>query len=122
VRGLGPAVLADAVVVLHLGWILFLVFGAAVGVRCRAVRWVHLGALAFAGVLTARGGICPLTHLETWLRERAGGAGYPGTFVGHYAERLVYLEVPRAAVLIGVGAVAAASVAVYLWPRREEKP
>ncbi len=108
---------ADAVVVLHLGWILFLIFGALIGRRVRWVRWLHLGGLGFAGVLTARGGICPLTHLEGWLRGRAGGSAYVGTFLGHYAERLVYLEVSRETVLLGLLVVVLGSAAAYGWPR-----
>ena len=103
--------LADATVVAHLGWILFLLLGAILGRRRRWVRWVHLGGLGVALLLTAAGWLCPLTHLEVWLRGRAGG--YEGSFIGHYAERLVYLEVPRGAVLAGAIALAAASLAVY---------
>ena len=108
-------VVADLVVLVHLAWILFLMFGALAGRRWTWVKWVHLAALAFAVVLTAGGWICPLTHLEVWLRRgipRTGG-GYPGTFLGHYAERLVYLEVPRWAVLIAVLGIASLSVWAY---------
>ena len=108
-------ILADAVVLAHLGWILFLIFGALAGRRWRSVKWVHLAALAFAVVLTAGGWICPLTHLEVWLRRGVPGAGggYPGTFLGYYAERLVYLDVPRWAVLVAVLGIAGLSVWAY---------
>lgn len=106
--------LADAVVGIHLAWIVFLVGGAAVGRRVRWVRRLHLLGLGFAIALTAGGWVCPLTHLEGWLRERGGGSGYSGTFLGYWAERLVYLEVPRWLVLVGAALVAAASAAAYL--------
>ncbi|MHB8765302.1 MAG: DUF2784 domain-containing protein [Deferrisomatales bacterium] len=102
--------LADAVVVLHLGWIAFLVLGAVPGRRVRWVRRLHLAALGFALTLTAAGWICPLTHLEVWLRGRHG---YAGTFVGHYAARLVYPEVSRGLVLAGAVLVTVLSLLVY---------
>ena len=123
-------VVADLVVVVHLAWILFLVFGAVAGRRWTWVKWLHLAALAFAVVLTAGGWICPLTHLEVWLRRGVPGAGggYPGTFLGYYAERLVYLDVPRWAVLVTAIGIAAVSVWVYAGGSRrvgrdlEERP
>lgn len=113
--------LADAVVTLHLLWICFLVAGALVGRRVGWVRWLHLASLGFAILLTARGWICPLTHLEVWLRRRGGTPGYAGTFIGQYAERLVYLEVPRSVVLGGAVLVAAVSVVAYGWPQSRER-
>ena len=41
-----------------------------------------------------RSGICPLTYLEVWLRERHDPLlTYPGSFIAHYAEQLVYFQV-----------------------------
>ncbi len=115
------SLLADAVVGLHAGWLLFLIFGALLGRRVRWVRRLHLAGLALALVLTAGGWLCPLTHLEVWLREQGGSAGYPGSFVGHYAERLVYAPVPRPVVLAGALAVAIFSLLAYRHPRRRTR-
>jgi hypothetical protein len=38
--------------------------------------------------------ICPLTTLEMIFRNRAGDAVYPGSFIGHWLERLLYYEAP----------------------------
>ena len=91
--------LADLVVWVHLGWIALLVFGVFVGRRFRWVRRLHLAGLGLAVVLTALGWLCPLTHLEVWLRQQGGAAGYSGTFLGRLAEGVVYAPVPRWAVL-----------------------
>ncbi len=115
---MGYGALAEATVVVHLGWILFLIVGAIPGRRWRWVRWLHLGGLAFAIVLTARGWLCPLTHLEAWLRDRAGQGAYEETFIGHYAEKLVYLQVSRSAVLAGTAALAVLTILIYAWPRK----
>jgi hypothetical protein len=89
------AIAADIVVTIHFLWILFLVFGAWGGVRHRVVRTMHLAGLAFALALQLFGWFCPLTHLEVWLRARQAPAdAYAGSFIGHYLERTIYLDVP----------------------------
>lgn len=78
-------------------WILFLIFGAVIGYRIRWVRWLHLAGLGFSVILQIFSAICPLTYLEVWLRERHDPTlAYPGAFIAHYAEELVYLEVDSA--------------------------
>lgn len=105
-------VLADLVVLLHLFWILFLMLGAIPGRRRVWVRRLHLLGLGLAAILTAGGWICPLTYLEAWLRG-GWGHGRPGTFVGYYAERLIYLDVPRWLVLTAVLCLAVLSLVLY---------
>lgn len=109
---------ADAVVVLHLLWIVFLVLGAIPGRRHAWIRWTHLGALAYSLALQAFGWICPLTHLEAWLRRQGGATPYEGTFIRHYVERIVYAEIPRGAVLLGTVIVVTLSLWVYFGSRR----
>lgn len=82
------------VVLIHFLWIVFLIFGAVPGVRIRAVRIIHLAALAFALIIQIFGWYCPLTYLEIWLRNRHDpGLSYFGSFIVHYLEKIVYLDV-----------------------------
>jgi hypothetical protein len=109
---------ADAVVLVHLLWILFIMLGAWIGRRVPWVKWVHVGALGFSVLLQVRGWLCPLTFLEHWLRTRSGpGQDYPGDFIAHYAERLVYLDVSRDAVLAATAVIIIGSLWAY-WPGR----
>ncbi len=86
--------LADIVVLIHFLWIVFLIFGAFPGVRIRAVKIVHLTALAFAFVIQVFGWYCPFTYIEIWLRNRHDpGLSYAGSFIIHYVEKVVYLDV-----------------------------
>lgn len=87
-------VLADVVVAVHLLWILFLIFGAYWGRKNRAVMVVHGAGMLFAVVINLLGWYCPLTHLEAWLMRKQGVPSYPGSFIGHYAYKLVYIDVP----------------------------
>jgi len=108
---------ADAVVVLHLLWIVFLILGALPGRHWPWVRWTHLASLALSVVLQVFGWICPLTHLEVWLRRLGSAQPYEGTFIRHYVDQLVYAEIPRGALLIGTLIVVVISVWIYRRPR-----
>ena len=77
-------VLAGAVVVLHLGFVLFVAIGGVLVWRWRRIAWAHLPALAWGVWIELSGGICPLTPLENELRRIGGEAAYSGDFVGHY--------------------------------------
>lgn len=106
--------LADAVVLLHLGWIIFLFVGAVWGRKCKAVRIVHLGGLAFALISEIFDWICPSTHLEVWLRAKSGPAlTYTGSFIVHYVEELIYIDVSRTAILICTVILAAFNIWMY---------
>ncbi|NQU06363.1 MAG: DUF2784 domain-containing protein [Calditrichaeota bacterium] len=104
--------LADIIVSLHLLWILFLIFGALIGRKVKWVRALHIASLGFSVLLQLKSWICPLTHLEVWLRGKAGWT-YSGNFIQHYVEKLVYLDVSRMAVFIGTIAVIFLTVVLY---------
>jgi hypothetical protein len=82
--------LAAAVLLLHLGFILFVVAGAALVVRRRRLWPLHLAAVAWGIGIEVAGAACPLTALENRLRLLAGAAGYAGDFVDHYLLALIY--------------------------------
>ena len=94
-------IFADFVVLVHFLWILFLIFGALLGFRNKAIRYIHLSGLLFAILIQIFGWYCPLTHLEFWLRSRHNPSiAYAGSFIIHYMERLVYLEISQTGVLL----------------------
>jgi hypothetical protein len=84
--------LADAVVVLHLAFVLFAVFGGLLVLRRRAVAWVHVPAVAWGAWIEFAGWICPLTPLENRLREQGGGTAYTSSFVERYIIPTLYPE------------------------------
>lgn len=108
-------VLADFTVLVHFLWILFLVLGALWGRRSRTVRWIHLGGLGFAGALQVFDWYCPLTHLESWLRVRHDPhTAYTGSYLIHYIEKVVYLEVPHSLIVVLTLALCAVNLRIYL--------
>jgi hypothetical protein len=78
------------VLAVHLGFILFVVAGAALVARWRRLLPLHLAAVAWGIAIEATGAACPLTGLENHLRMLAGTAGYAGGFVDHYLVALIY--------------------------------
>ena len=107
--------LADVVVVLHLLWIVFLIFGAVIGRRRKWAKIMHLGGLGFAFMIQFLGWYCPFTYLEVWLRRmHEPAAGYSGSFIIHYIEGLVYIELPPNSVLFMTCIVALCSGWLYL--------
>lgn len=105
VGGLLPyATLADAVLVLHLAVVLFvvgglpaIVIGNRLGwswVKAAAFRVGHLLAIAVVVVQAWLGQHCLLTVVESWLRERAGQTSYGSSFIQHWAHQLLFFEAP----------------------------
>jgi hypothetical protein len=122
--------LADAVLALHFGIVLFVVGGlvlVAVGNwrRWGFVNrwWFRLAHLAAIGIVVAQawlGVVCPLTTLESWLRSQAGDAGYQASFIEHWVGRALYYDAP-AWVFTAAYTLFAAAVAAAWWyfpPRR----
>lgn len=113
--------LADGVLLLHLGFILFVVFGALLVARRR--RWlpVHLAAAGWGVLIEATGAICPLTWAELYFRRLAGDAGYQGGFIDHYLVPLIYPAGLTRGMQIGLGMgvlVINALLYVWIWRRR----
>lgn len=81
---------ADAVLVLHLAFILFVVAGAVLVIRWPRIAWLHLPSAAWGTFVEVTGRICPLTTLENSLRRQAGLEGYPESFVEHYLVPIIY--------------------------------
>ncbi len=81
---------ADAVVVVHAGFVAFVVLGGLLAYRWpRAVR-VHLPAAIYGAAVEIGGWTCPLTPLENALRRRGGEGTYAGSFVEQHLVPLLY--------------------------------
>lgn len=117
-------VLADAVVVLHLGFVVFVVAGGFLVLRWPRAAWIQLPAAAWGVLVEWSGWVCPLTPLENWLRAHGGGAAYQGDFVERYLLPVLYpASLTRSAqILLGSAALAANLVAYALVLARSRRP
>jgi hypothetical protein len=105
---------ADAVLLLHGVFILFVVAGGLLALRWPLAAAVHLPCAAWGAYIEFSGGICPLTPLEQRLRAAAGEAGYSGGFIEHYLLPLIYPAglTPTVQIVLG-SAVIVINLAVY---------
>ena len=87
---MGWRILADLLVVLHLTFAAFVIFGGFIAWKWRWAAFLHLPALAWGFWVETSGQICPLTPLENHLRHLAGEAGYQGGFLEHYLLPVLY--------------------------------
>lgn len=111
---------ADLMVCLHFFWILFLFFGAFWGIRNKGARLFHLLGLGLAFLIQVLDWYCPLTHLEVYFRSKHEPAmAYSGSFLIHYMEKIVYLQIPRYLILILTILLCGFNLFLYLgWIRK----
>jgi len=114
--------LADAVVLIHAAFVLFVLLGGLLVLRWPRLAWLHLPAAAWGAGIELAGGICPLTPLENHWRRLAGEQGYSGGFVEHYVLPVLYPPGLTPAVQWTLaGLVVVVNVAIYAWVVRRRR-
>lgn len=118
---------ADALLFLHVLFVLFVVLGlvlvfigAARGwswVRDIRFRIAHLAAIGFVVVQSWLGERCPLTSWEMALRAGAGETVYAGSFISHWLGELLYYEAPGWVFVLVYTAFGALTVAAWFLVR-----
>jgi Protein of Unknown function (DUF2784) len=104
--GVAYRTLADVVMLVHFGFLVFLTLGGFLAWRMRWVLVPHAIAVAWA-VLILLGATCPLTTWENALRQRGGEPGLPRGFIDTYLTGVVYPQAYlRPAQLLVAGAIA----------------
>jgi Protein of Unknown function (DUF2784) len=117
---MGYRVLADATMVVHFGFLAYLVGGGFLAWRWRHAIWPHLVLAGWGGSAIVFHLNCPLTFVEDWARRRAGEPGLSAGFINRYLTGVVYPQ--RYAGLVELLAVLTVAVAwtgvVIRWQRR----
>jgi len=119
--------LADFILIVHLVWIIFMLYGFALTVRAfwRPAFWdrwvfrtVHLGGILFVACLELLGRYCPLTVWEYGLRRSSDPGGvYPGSFVIGWIEKLIYPDVNPLIYLIPTYGIALFTLVMFVVKR-----
>ncbi len=108
--------LADAVIVIHFLFILFVAAGGLLVFLRPRMAWLHLPAACWGAFIEFAGWICPLTPLENHLRRLAGERPYTGDFVVQYLIPVVYPAglTPLTQYILG-GLAVAVNLLIYGW-------
>ncbi len=84
--------LADAVLLLHLAFVAFVLFGGLLALWRPKLLWLHLPALAWGVLVQSANWICPLTPLENHLRLLGGQAVSSAGFIERIVSPFLYPE------------------------------
>ncbi len=107
---------ADLLVVIHFGFICFVVIGGFLVLKWRWVLFLHVPAAVWGALIEFQGWLCPITPLEQQLRHISGQSGYTGGFIEHYILPIIYPSNLTHEVQIILGTfVVVINIAVYGW-------
>ena len=118
---------ADAVLLLHVLFVAFVVAGLLLILAGRLASWdwvrnwwfrvIHLGAIGVVVLQAWLGVICPLTRFEMYLRDKAGDTTYAGSFVSHWLESILYYRAPAWVFAVAYTLFAIVVVMSWVWVR-----
>jgi hypothetical protein len=118
---MGYVLLADLVLLLHLLFVFFVLFGGLLAAPWPRVLWIHVPAFVWGCLVEFTGWICPLTPLENWLRTQGGASVYQGDFLSHWLLPLLYPSFLTDRIQIMLGTLVLAlngTIYAWLWRRR----
>ena len=105
--------LATAVLFVHALFIVWVIFGALLTRARPFLRWLHIISLVWGILTELTPWPCPLTLLENWLEQKAGVTPYPGGFLLHYMDNLVYPNISATALTVAGVIICAFNLAIY---------
>ena len=119
------SLLADVVVVIHLTYACFVLFGfiaIVIGVPC-GWKWIknfpfrttHLVCTIFVPLETLLGMICPLTTLENYFLRASGAEGYSHSFIGNLVNEILYYDAPEWVFIVIYVALAIFVIIYYIF-------
>lgn len=107
---------AEAVLLLHLGWILWVIFGALWTRGRPFLTGFHIASIVWGILVELSPWPCPLTLLEQYFEVKAGATPYTGSFLLHYLDLLVYPHVNE--LLLTWAGVAICGANLFIYARR----
>lgn len=107
---------ADLVLLVHLGFVLFVMAGGLLLLKWRRLVWIHLPAVVWGALVELTGWICPLTPLESHLRTLAGESATGADFIGRYLPPLLYPATLTREIQLLLGMIVVlVNAALYWW-------
>lgn len=106
--------LTVAILVLHLLWIVWVVFGALFTRGRRWLGWFHIASLVYSIVIEVGPWYCPLTRAEHWAQKKAGITPYEDDFLVHYLREIIYPRVPLELLVPVAVAICVFNLGIYV--------
>jgi len=117
------AFLADLVVILHVVFVAFAVWGGILILCAKRWIWIHIPCVIWATLVEIMGWTCPLTPLENYWRQKAGALPYRVDFIEQHVLPLLYPVslTRRDQICLGL-LVVVFNVVVYAWVLWRKRP
>ena len=84
--------LANLTLIIHLIFILFVIFGGLLFFIFSKIIYIHFPALMWGIYLELTSSICPLTYLENWFLSQGQLTTYSNSFIQNYVLPIIYPE------------------------------
>lgn len=110
-----------ALLVFHVGWILWVIFGAFWTRNRPLLALFHIASLVWGIIVELGPWECPLTLLEQFVQKGAGVNPYHGGFIVHWLDEIVYPDLPRALVAWFGAGICIVNLGIYarrFWRRK----
>lgn len=118
---------ADLLLLTHALFVAFVIFSLLLIIAGKIFSWswvrnpwfrlAHLVSIAVVVVQSWLGVVCPLTIWEMALRAKAGDTTYPGSFIAHWLNTLLYYQAPDWLFVVAYTAFGSLVVASWFWIR-----
>ena len=83
---------ANLTLIIHLIFILFVIFGGLLFFIFSKIIYIHFPALLWGIYIELTNTICPLTYLENWFLYHAELNTYSNSFINNYLFSIIYPE------------------------------
>ena len=109
------AIAAIIILINHIVWILWVVFGALFTRGHPLLTALHVISLIWGIIVEIDLSPCPLTLAEQYLQAHSGFQSFQGSFLVHYLDRIVYPDLPEILVMSAGIAICGLNLSIYLW-------
>ena len=83
---------ANITLIIHLFFILFVIFGGLFFFIFSKIIYIHLPSLLWGIYIELTNSVCPLTYLENWFLHKGELTTYSNDFINNYFFPIIYPE------------------------------
>ena len=94
---------ANLTLIVHLIFILFIIFGGLIFFIFPKIIYMHLPALLWGIYIELTNSVCPLTYLENWFLYKGELTTYSNDFINNYLFQIIYPKGLNAEIQIYLG-------------------